>query len=236
MWTIWRTSNPKSRPAMITDKNFFAPRRCMREPIKEIFEAAQLLSLAVDAHLAGDHSHADTLIRAANMPAVRTWTESLWGNKAANPDQQKYHRFRVIPGTPPYIEKARRTDKRMPPLADRRLIIERYGRNCVFCGTPVISEQVRNAFRRIYPDAVPWGHTNLSQHAAFQCMWMQFDHILPHSRGGDNTVDNVVVTCAPCNYGRAERTLEEVGLMDPRQRPPQRTSWDGLERMPPVNP
>jgi 5-methylcytosine-specific restriction endonuclease McrA len=62
-------------------------------------------------------------------------------------------------------------------------------------------------------------------------MWMQFDHILPHSRGGDNTMDNVVVTCAPCNFGRAERTLEEVGLMDPRQRPPEGTSWDGLERM-----
>jgi 5-methylcytosine-specific restriction endonuclease McrA len=75
------------------------------------------------------------------------------------------------------------------------------------------------------------GRTNPTQHAAFQCMWLQFDHVVPHSRGGDNSVDNVVVTCGPCNYGRAERTLDELGLIDPRQKPVQKTDWDGLERM-----
>lgn len=216
---------------MDRDGNFYAPRRCMREPIREIFDAAGLLSSAADAHLTGDRSTADCLLRAADMTVVRAWTESLWGNKAANPDQQKYHRFRVVYNAPPFMEKAQRIVTRMPPLADRKLIIERYGRSCVFCGIPLISEHVRNAIRQAYPDAVPWGHTNRIQHAAFQCMWMQFDHILPHSRGGDNTIDNVVVACAPCNYGRAERTLEELGLMDPRQRPPERTPWDGLERV-----
>jgi hypothetical protein len=38
---------------MIADENFEALRRCMREPIKEIFDAAQLLSRATDAHLLG---------------------------------------------------------------------------------------------------------------------------------------------------------------------------------------
>jgi 5-methylcytosine-specific restriction endonuclease McrA len=216
---------------MVSDQDFYAPRRCMREPIQEIFDAAQLLSAATDAHLEGDRSSADRLLRVANSPIIRAWTESLWGSKAANPDQQKYHRFRVISGAPPFTERAQRIATRMPPFANRKLIVERYGRNCVFCGLPLIGEQVRDVFRHAYPDAVPWGHTNQTQHAAFQCMWMQFDHILPHSRGGDNTADNVVVTCAPCNYGRAERTLEELGLMDPRQRSPDRTSWDGLERV-----
>jgi hypothetical protein len=219
------------RWAIIADTDFLSPRRCMREPIREIFEAARLLSAATDAHLAGDHPTADTLLRTADMPVVRAWTESLWGSRAANPDQEKYHRSRNISDAPPYIEKAHRIAKRMPSLADRRTLIERYGKNCVFCSIPLIGERVRMAFRRAYPDAVPWGYTNPTQHAAFQCMWMQFDHVLPHSRGGDNSVDNVVVTCAPCNYGRAERTLEEVGLFDPRQRTSQKTSWDGLERM-----
>jgi hypothetical protein len=49
-------------------EDFLVPRRCMREPINEIFDAAQLLNLATDAHLAGDHSAADALIRTANMP------------------------------------------------------------------------------------------------------------------------------------------------------------------------
>jgi hypothetical protein len=55
--------------------------------------------------------------------------------------------------------------------------------------------------------------------------------VLPHSRGGDNSIDNVVVTCAPCNYGRMQWTLDEVGLIDPRKVPIQKTAWDGLERL-----
>ena len=217
--------------AAMNVEGFYGLRRCMREPIGAIFDAAQLLSRATDAHLAGDRSAADALLKAADMPVIREWTESLWGSKASNPDQQKYHRFRVVSGAARFLEKGQRVAKRMPSKADRMLIIERYGRNCVFCGIPLISDRVRNAFRLAYPDAVPWGHTNRTQHAAFQCMWMQFDHILPYSRGGDNTADNVVVTCAPCNYGRAERTLEEVGLLDPRQHTPRIADWDGLERM-----
>jgi 5-methylcytosine-specific restriction endonuclease McrA len=216
---------------MVEDADFYAARRCMREPIKEIFDAARLLNLAADAHLAGDRPAADTLIRTANIPDVREWTESLWGSRAANPDQKNYHRFRAIPDAPPRLEGAQRVPVRMPTSAERRIIVERYGRHCVFCGIPLISERVRQAFKRVYPDALPWGRSNPTQHAAFQCMWIQFDHVLPHSRGGDNSLENIVVTCAPCNFGRMQWTLDEVGLIDPRGRPTQRSNWDGLERV-----
>jgi hypothetical protein len=216
---------------MVDDEDFFALRRCMREPIDEIFHASHLLDLAADAHLRGDHSAADTLIRSSNMPAVRAWTESLWGSKAVNRNQWKYHRFRVVTAAPPHLHKAQRIAQRMPTSAERRSIIEHYGRNCVFCGIPLISKEVQTAFKCAYPDALPWGVTNQTQHAAFQCMWMQFDHVVPHSRGGDNTLENVVVTCAPCNYARWHWTLDEVGLIDPRTLPFQKTSWDGLERL-----
>jgi 5-methylcytosine-specific restriction endonuclease McrA len=203
----------------------------MREPISEIFHASHLLDRATDAHLVGDYSAADALIRTANIPAVRAWTESLWGSKAANPDQWKYHRFRMVPAAPPLLPKEQRISQRMPSSTERSIIIERYGRNCVFCGIPLIGKKVRMVLQRAYPEALSWGHTNQTQHAAFQCMWMQFDHVLPHSRGGDNTLENVVVTCAPCNYARWDSTLDEVGLFDPRKLPTQRTSWDGLERL-----
>lgn len=66
---------------MVEDESFYTARRCMREPISEIFDAAALLNLATDAHLARDRSSADTLIRTANMPAIRAWTESLLGSQ-----------------------------------------------------------------------------------------------------------------------------------------------------------
>jgi 5-methylcytosine-specific restriction endonuclease McrA len=58
---------------------------------------------------------------------------------------------------------------------------------------------------------------------------MQFDHVLPNSRGGPSTLDNVVVTCAPCNFGRMETTLEEARLVHPLSRPTPR-KWDGFKR------
>ena len=215
--------------ATLNGKDFLAPRRCMLEPIEEIFHASQLLSAATEAHLAGNRPEAEKLLSAANMSAVRAWTESLWGSRTANPDQWRYHRIRSILGAPPHLPKPQRVRERMPTSVERSVLIERYGRNCALCGIPVISEDVRKAFNRLYPEAAPWGRTNPTQHAAFQCMWLQFDHVLPHSRGGDNSIDNILITCVPCNYGRWNRTLEEVGLIDPRTLALRRTNWGGLE-------
>jgi len=38
------------------------------------------------------------------------------------------------------------------------------------------------------------------------------DHILPISRGGGNTWDNVVTSCSPCNNRKGNRLPEEAGL------------------------
>jgi hypothetical protein len=55
---------------------------CFREPIPEIAEAAQHLDAAVSAHLAGDTALAEQLIRLADLPALRDWTESILGKKS----------------------------------------------------------------------------------------------------------------------------------------------------------
>ena len=83
---------------------------------------------------------------------------------------------------------------------------------------------------KVYEHLKLWGRKNIEQHAAFQAMWVQYDHVLPIARGGTSTLDNMVITCAACNYGRMDYTLEEVGLTDPRKRKPMRSGWDGLER------
>ncbi len=38
------------------------------------------------------------------------------------------------------------------------------------------------------------------------------DHILPRSRGGLNTWDNVVAACGPCNRRKGNRTPEEASM------------------------
>jgi len=36
------------------------------------------------------------------------------------------------------------------------------------------------------------------------------DHVVPRSRGGSHTWDNVVAACRPCNVGKADRLLHET--------------------------
>ena len=209
------------------DPDFLAPRPCFREPVPEIFHAAELLDSAVDAHLEGAHGMAERLIAEANMPEVRNWVESLWGSKS-----DQIHRFRSVEGAPPLLDENDRDPKRDanddPKL--QQAIISRDGYQCRFCGIPVIHSKIREAMHSHYGNALPWPRTNAGQHTAFQCLWLQFDHVLPHCRGGRTDIENLVITCGPCNYGRLAWTLEEVGLIDPRTRPVRRTDWDGLER------
>lgn len=200
------------------------PRDCLRDPIPQIKDAAQLLNDAVTAHLSGKPQMAAELIRRADMPEIREWTESLWG---ANSSHVK---VRVAADSPPSLPKDQRIKVRMPNTAEKNLLHERDGFHCRFCGIPLIRMEIRKRIRAAYPDVLSWGSTNISQHAAFQAMWLQYDHLLPHARGGDNSLENVLITCAPCNYGRWHHTFEEVGLADPRKREPVRSTWDGLER------
>ena len=207
------------------DPDFWAPRPCLREPIPELFQAAELLDRAVYAHLAGEWGRAADLIADANMRELWDWAESLRG-----PTNIEFHRVRTVEGAPPILERNRRDPKKKPDAELRRTIIRRDGYRCRFCGIPVIRTEIRKAMHRKYGDVLPWGRTNAELHTAFACFWLQFDHVLPHSRGGRTDLDNLAITCAPCNFGRAEWTLEEVGLIDPRTRPVEQTSWDGLER------
>ncbi len=200
-------------------------RQCFRTPVPEIALAARLLDDAVTAHLLGHASIAEQLIRMANLREISDWTDSIWGK--ASP----YVRYRKVADGPSILNSKQRVKSRMPSQADRRILLQRYGYHCLFCDIPLIRSEIRKLLKRFYPSALLWGDTNATQHAAFQAMWVQYDHVIPHARGGDNNLDNFVITCAACNFGRMEKTLAEVGLEDPRKREPFRSDWDGLERL-----
>src|SRR5690242_18409321 len=91
---------------------------CLCEPIAEIAEAAQYLDEAVSAHLDGNRERAAGLIRRADMPAIRDWTESLWGTKSP------YVKFRHVPGAPPSLAKPDRVPLRMPTTAEKKALLE----------------------------------------------------------------------------------------------------------------
>jgi 5-methylcytosine-specific restriction endonuclease McrA len=58
----------------------------------------------------------------------------------------------------------------------------------------------------------------------FECQYcgegedLTFDHVIPRSRGGRTTWDNVVTACAPCNLLKGGRLPNQAG-MHPKMRP-----------------
>ena len=196
-------------------------RFCLSEPISQLKDAARYLDAAVSAHLQNKPALAEELFGLADMPEIRQWTKSIWANS------EIHVRFR---STEPTLAKELRVKERMPSLAVKEQVHHRDGYNCRFCGMPVIRSQIRKRMSDAYSAAISWGDKEIHQHAAFQAMWAQYDHIVPHARGGTNDLDNLVLACAPCNFGRAGYLLHEVGVSDPRLRLPMQYQWDGLER------
>ena len=76
---------------------------------------------------------------------------------------------------------------------------------------------------------------------SFSCQYcgrtedLTFDHVIPRSRGGRTTWENIVTACAPCNLAKGGRTPREAH-MHPRRSPIRPTAWelqDNGRRFPP---
>lgn len=207
-----------------------------REPIPEIFTAARLLEGALEAHLAGDRPYAEDLIRAADIPAIGEWLDSIWLGGPKNP----HRAIREVEGLPPILPKDQRYLPRDATPAMKKELVARDGHHCRLCGIPLIRAEVRKEFTRLYPEAARWtGIKAEQQHRGLQVMWLQYDHVVVHSRGGETTMDNIVVTCPACNFGRDRWMMEEVGIRNPIEhiRLPtwdRRISWNGLETLLPL--
>jgi hypothetical protein len=65
------------------------------------------------------------------------------------------------------------------PGLQRRVVFERAGWKCTYCGCPVSMEG---------------GHV---------------DHVVPKSRGGSDAIENLAAACMRCNIGKGARTPEE---------------------------
>lgn len=201
-------------------------RLSIRQPIPEIFEAWYLLSTAADAHLHGHFTAANALFARANMHEVYQWAWADWQKPSLNIRISKPQNDTVS------IPKAERDPLRAPTKALKQKVLARDGYCCRYCGIPVIDAEIRKLVQLAYPDAVPWATSAPElQHSAFSCMWLQFDHVIPHSHGGLSSEENIVVSCALCNFGKQEYTLKQLDIADPRARTPMIVHWDGLERL-----
>jgi 5-methylcytosine-specific restriction endonuclease McrA len=201
--------------------DYWAPRRCLLEPLPEHDAAARLLSEAADAILADDLELARDLVRQADMRALFEHADLVMNGK--DPRIQRRRPVQPLGPVP-------RTSSRMPGAEGTKALFARDGWRCRFCECRVIPPTVRSVMRAALPGAIPWAEAE-GYHGAFYALSASVDHIVPHSAGGTNDLENLVTVCWSCQFGRGAWSLEEVGLFDPRARPPRVDDWDGLMRL-----
>lgn len=197
-------------------------RECFRAPIPEIYDVSILLKKAVEAHNKGDRQQAAKLIKQADQPPVKNWYLSISGKF-----RDDIHNF--IPVENLQETTPAKTKSRMPSASVKKALITRDGYHCRYCNIPVIRSEIRDLIRKNYPDVLQWGKSNKDRHAAFLGLWLTYEHVIPHSLGGDNSLDNMIISCQACNCGKSNYSLEDFGLLDPRNSPVIKSQWNGLE-------
>ncbi|OYX43753.1 hypothetical protein B7Y94_00865 [Candidatus Saccharibacteria bacterium 32-49-12] len=146
--------------------------------------------------------------------------------------QSGLHRNRIISlklGAPLPIK------DRYPVRSPARLqdaVFERDGYRCRYCGNRLIDQRLLRGFAKALGSPIfTRGTTNLTSHAIIHIAWPVADHVVPWSRGGETAMGNLVASCAPCNYGKADFTIEQIGISNPLDRLPVMDGWDGLRSL-----
>lgn len=63
---------------------------------------------------------------------------------------------------------------------------------------------------------------------------LTIDHVFPRSKGGDNSFENCVTSCEPCNSKKADRTLREAGMR--LRSKPSKPRWNPIMGFIPAKP
>jgi 5-methylcytosine-specific restriction endonuclease McrA len=93
-----------------------------------------------------------------------------------------------------------------------------------------------NQYDRTPRVAVRLSRRNLMIRDAYECQYcgvrpgqraeLNIDHIVPKSRGGEDTWENLVTSCKPCNLRKGRKTPEEANMRLSRK--PFRPKWSSL--------
>jgi 5-methylcytosine-specific restriction endonuclease McrA len=91
--------------------------------------------------------------------------------------------------------------------------------------------RLRKAFRR-HAKPVKFSRVNIYARDGYRCQYcgskctidqLTYDHVVPRSRGGRTTWDNIVSCCYLCNSNKANRTPSEAGMT--LRSTPARPTW-----------
>jgi 5-methylcytosine-specific restriction endonuclease McrA len=120
-------------------------------------------------------------------------------------------------------------DSLRAPKKYQNAVFNRDNYHCRYCGSRLISQQVIKTFiKALDSEQFKRGPTNLDTHGILHAAWPVADHVVPWNMGGKTNLENLVASCAACNYGKDGYTCEQIGISNPYTRVPIQDGWDGL--------
>ena len=129
---------------------------------------------------------------------------------------------------PALIDESLRDPLRAPKKYQKEVFL-RDGYKCRYCGNRLISQKLMTVFiKKLNSSSFKKGPTNLDRHGIVHITWPVADHVVPWNLGGRTNMDNLVSSCATCNYGKDGNTIEQLGMENPFDRAPIINKWDGL--------
>jgi 5-methylcytosine-specific restriction endonuclease McrA len=120
--------------------------------------------------------------------------------------------------------------KRMPSDEEKKIIFDRDGYTCQYCGIPVVSsENFKKASLLIGSNYFSVEKSDRRAHGVKLMFSATWDHVVPFRISGNSGLTNLVTCCWGCNFGKYEFSLEDLGLDDPRKNPKRGSQeWTGL--------
>jgi 5-methylcytosine-specific restriction endonuclease McrA len=117
-----------------------------------------------------------------------------------------------------------------PPTLLTMKVFKRDGYRCRYCGLRVILPEVLKTFSAVIgKDVFPYETPASERHGATRVYPASPDHVIPKGLlENPHTKENLVTACWPCQFGKMEFRLEQLGLVNPFDRDPIRDDWDGL--------
>lgn len=177
---------------------------------------------AVDLFISGNRSACLERLKQIHSEAITHWY-------VEHGQMSGRHRkliLNVLP--PPDMPDALRDPVRSPAKLQNE-VFERDGYKCRYCGNKLIAQSFfRLLIKQLNSDLFKRGTTNLTTHGILHLAWPVADHVIPWNKGGRTQLDNLVSSCASCNYGKDGYTIEQLGIENPFKREPLTDHWKGL--------
>lgn len=170
-------------------------------------ESFKVLSDAIKLAEVGNIDSARTLLKDSSDLKMRAWFHL----HAQNSGTWRYKAFRVPAPTPIVPLDTVKTFTKFEPT-----LFARDNFRCRYCSSDVLPKKVFKNLKSLVGEvALPLGRTNPTRSGFYLLFAATLDHVLPWSLGGRTDESNLVTCCWSCNYGKANYTVEQLGIRNP---------------------